>query len=163
MQGEKMRALQKRISLFSPIYCVKYLFKCLFLRFSLFPPKECPSHMRHYLSISRIYFLLLLPRLSQMNIYHRGIRTLFGPSWETAFMEDTVAFYHENVYSATYSRIMTSIKKGKKITQTGYEEHLFIWTRLGSAVWAWEPTIYCRQKDRHLERRRRNETWKVTF
>lgn len=163
MQGEKERPLQKRISLFSPIYWVKYLCKHLFLHFSLFLPKECPSHTRHYLSISRIYFLLLLPRLSQMSIYHRGIRTVFGPSWETAFMEDTVAFYHENVYSTTYSRITTSIKKGKKITQTGYEEHLFIWTRLGSAVWAWESTIYCRQKDRHSERRGRNEILQVTL
>jgi len=43
-----------------------------------------------------------------------------------AFMKDTAAFYHENVYNTTYSGITASIKKGKKITQTGHEEHLFI-------------------------------------
>lgn len=81
--------------------------------------------MRKYLSISHIHFLLLLTRLSQMNICHHGIHTLFGPSWEMAFMKDTVAFHHESVYSTTYGGIMTSIKKGKK-PQTGYGEHLFI-------------------------------------
>lgn len=82
--------------------------------------------MKHCFTISHISFLPLLPSLSQMNIDHPEIRTLLCPSWETAFMKDTVAFYHESVYSTTYSRIMTSIKKGGKITQTGYEEHLFI-------------------------------------
>lgn len=56
----------------------------------------------------------MLTRLSQMNICHSEIHTVFGPSWEMAFMKDTVAFHHENVYSTAYGGIMTSIKKRKK-------------------------------------------------
>lgn len=40
-------------------------------------------------------------------------------------------------------------EKKKKMSQTGYGEHLFIWTLVGCALWAWEPTIYSRQKIRH--------------
>lgn len=115
-EKRKKKTLKMRIPLFSPTSRVKYFLISFFLPFSWFPPKV--NHIQQHLSNSNIHFLSLLPSLSQTNIHHCGTHMVFGPSWETVFTKDPVASHHENIYSTTYTGIMTTMRKRKTNKQT---------------------------------------------
>lgn len=155
---EKKKTLKMRIPLFSPTSRVKYFLISFFLPFSWFPPKV--NHIQQHLSNSNIHFLPLLPSLSQTYI-------TVGRTWSLVHhgkqcLQKTLRLPTMKMFTALPTEELRPLwGKGKQTNkQTGYEEHLFIWTPL---VRVWELLIHNRQKSRCSECRWRNETWKVTF